>query len=50
MNQLLLAAVAGAPKIIVVPELSLSVNVVIPVAERLVTELPGSNPARRTEL
>jgi hypothetical protein len=38
--KLLFPAVAGAPKTIVVPELSVSVNVVVPVVRRLVTELP----------
>ena len=33
-------AVAGAPKIIVVPELSVTVKVVIPLARRLVSEFP----------
>jgi hypothetical protein len=33
-------AVACAPKNIVVPELSVSVNDVVPVADRLVAELP----------
>jgi hypothetical protein len=37
---LVVPAVAGAPKIIVVPELSESVKVVMPVARRLVTEFP----------
>jgi len=38
--KLLLPAVAGAPKAIVVPELSVSVNVVVPCARRLVAEFP----------
>jgi hypothetical protein len=38
--KLVVPAVAGAPKIIVVPELSESVKVVMPVARRLVTEFP----------
>lgn len=38
--KVLVPAVAGAPKIIVVPELSVSVNGVIPVVRRLVTEFP----------
>jgi hypothetical protein len=38
--KLLPPAVAGAPKYIVVPELSVSVNDVVPVADRLVAELP----------
>jgi hypothetical protein len=38
--KLLLPAVAGAPKTIVVPELSVSVSVVVPVVRRLVAELP----------
>jgi hypothetical protein len=37
-------AVAGAPKITVVPELSVRLNVVVPVARRLVTELPYEMP------
>ena len=38
--KLLFPAVAGARKIIVVPELSLNVKVVVPRADRLVTEFP----------
>jgi hypothetical protein len=38
--KLLLPAVAGAPKTIVVPELSVNVKVVVPRVDGLVTELP----------
>jgi hypothetical protein len=38
--KLLPPAVAAAPKYIVVPELSVSVNVVVPVVTRFVAELP----------
>jgi hypothetical protein len=38
--KLLPPAVADAPKIIVVPELSVTVNAVVPKASRLVAELP----------
>jgi hypothetical protein len=38
--KLLLLAVAGAPKIIVVPALSVTENVVVPVASKAVAALP----------